>query len=54
MGEWMSFTDAELKLAVTKAKELAAYRHNGFWQCIDNMRDLISLNKKIKEKKIQL
>ena len=39
---------------ITKAKELAAYRHNGFWQCIDNMRDLISLNKKIKEKKIQL
>ena len=33
---------------ITKAKELSAYRHSGFWQCIDNMRDLISINKKIK------
>ena len=39
---------------VTKVKELSAYRHNGFWQCIDNMRDLILINKKIKEKKIKL
>ena len=39
---------------ITKAKELSAYRHSGFWQCIDNMRDLISINKKIKEKKIRL
>ena len=38
----------------TKLKELSAYRHNGFWQCIDNMRDLISINKKIKEKKVKL
>jgi glucose-1-phosphate cytidylyltransferase len=39
---------------VTKLKQLSAYRHYGFWQCIDNMRDLISINKKIKEKKITL
>jgi glucose-1-phosphate cytidylyltransferase len=39
---------------ITKLKELSAYRHNGFWQCIDNMRDLISINKKIKEKKVTL
>ena len=39
---------------VAKLKQLTAYRHNGFWQCIDNIRDLISLNKKIKEKKIIL
>ena len=39
---------------VTKLKELSAYRHSGFWQCIDNMRDLISINKKIKDKKIKL
>jgi glucose-1-phosphate cytidylyltransferase len=38
----------------TKLKELSAYRHNGFWQCIDNMRDLILINKKIKDKKIIL
>ena len=39
---------------VVKLNELSAYRHNGFWQCIDNMRDLIYINKKIKEKKILL
>ena len=39
---------------VTKLKQLSAYRHHGFWQCIDNIRDLISINKKIKEKKIKL
>jgi glucose-1-phosphate cytidylyltransferase len=39
---------------IVRIKELSAYRHNGFWQCIDNMRDLISINKKIKEKKIKL
>ena len=39
---------------VAKLGQLSAYRHNGFWQCIDNMRDLISINKKIKEKKIKL
>jgi glucose-1-phosphate cytidylyltransferase len=38
----------------TKLKQLSAYRHNGFWHCIDNMRDLIFINKKIKEKKIIL
>ena len=37
-----------------KLKELSAYRHNGFWQCVDTMRDLISINKSIKEKKISL
>ena len=39
---------------VTKLKQLSAYRHNGFWQCIDSKRDLISINKKIKEKEIIL
>ena len=39
---------------ITKLKNISAYRHNGFWQCIDNMRDLININKKIKEKKIKL
>jgi glucose-1-phosphate cytidylyltransferase len=38
---------------VVKLSELSAYRHEGFWQCIDNMRDLVSINKKIKEKKFQ-
>jgi glucose-1-phosphate cytidylyltransferase len=36
---------------VTKIKQLAAYRHNGFWQCVDTKRDLILLNKTLKSKK---
>jgi glucose-1-phosphate cytidylyltransferase len=39
---------------IVRMNELSAYRHNGFWQCIDSMRDLISINQKIKEKKIKL
>ena len=38
---------------IAKLNKLAAYRHEGFWQCIDNMRDLISINKTLKEKKIK-
>jgi len=49
-----TFLEREPLEKVTKLKQLSAYRHNGFWQCIDNMRDLISINKKIKEKKIIL
>jgi glucose-1-phosphate cytidylyltransferase len=49
-----TYLEREPLETVTKLKQLSAYRHNGFWQCIDNMRDLISINKKIKEKKIIL
>jgi glucose-1-phosphate cytidylyltransferase len=38
---------------ISKLNELSAYRHNGFWQCIDNMRDLISISLKLKEKKFK-
>lgn len=38
---------------ISKLNQLSAYRHNGFWQCIDNMRDLISINLKLKEKKFK-
>ena len=38
---------------ISKLNELSAYRHNGFWQCVDNMRDLISINLKLKEKKFK-
>ena len=49
-----TFLEQEPLEKITKAKELSAYRHSGFWQCIDNIRDLTSINKKIKEKKIIL
>jgi len=29
---------------VAKAKQLAAFRHKGFWQCMDTMRDVRYLN----------
>ena len=38
---------------ITKIKQLAAYKHNGFWQCVDTKRDLILLNKILKNKKIK-
>ncbi len=37
-------------LLATKKKQLLAYKHNGFWQCMDTLRDKIILEKKIKEK----
>jgi glucose-1-phosphate cytidylyltransferase len=36
---------------ITKIKQLAAYKHNGFWQCVDTKRDLVLLNKILKNKK---
>ena len=35
--------------SLTRRKELSAFKHNGFWQCMDTLRDyniLIKLNKK--------
>ena len=37
----------------TKKKELVAYRHEGFWQCMDTKRDMDKLNQIIKKKKIK-
>jgi len=30
---------------LTKQKQLSAYKHNGFWQCMDTLRDKVYLNK---------
>ena len=38
---------------VTKKKQLAAYKHEGFWQCMDTKRDRDNLNKILKRKKIK-
>ncbi len=35
---------------VSKKKQLVAYKHNGFWQCMDTIRDKEILEKKIKNK----
>lgn len=36
---------------VTKIKQLAAYKHSGFWQCMDHKSDKDILDKMIKQKK---
>ena len=36
---------------VAKMKKLYAYKHLGFWQCIDTLREKLILNKIIKKKK---
>ncbi|HIF61448.1 MAG TPA: glucose-1-phosphate cytidylyltransferase [Candidatus Pelagibacter sp.] len=38
---------------VTKKKQLAAFRHKGFWQCMDTKRDKDKLEKIIQQKKIK-
>ena len=35
----------------TKKKSLAAYKHAGFWFCMDTLRDKVSLENMIKKKK---
>ena len=37
---------------LAKMGQLMAYKHEGFWQCMDTLRDKISLNKLIKSKSI--
>ena len=37
---------------VTKKKELVAFRHEGFWQCMDTKRDIDNLNKILNSKKL--
>ena len=38
---------------VTKKRQLAAFRHEGFWQCMDTKRDKDKLNKILNRKKIK-
>ena len=35
---------------VTSKKQLVAYKHHGFWQCMDTIRDKIILEKAFKKK----
>ena len=36
---------------LTKKKQLVGFKHSGFWQCMDTLRDKEILEKKVKEKK---
>jgi len=38
---------------VTKKRQLAAFKHKGFWQCVDTKRDKEKLNKVLSSKKIK-
>jgi glucose-1-phosphate cytidylyltransferase len=38
---------------VTKKKELTAYKHKGFWQCMDTKRDKDKIDNILKSKKIK-
>ncbi len=46
-----TFLEREPFEKLTKNKKLVAYKHNGFWQCMDTLRDKKILEKNIKQKK---
>jgi glucose-1-phosphate cytidylyltransferase len=43
--------EREMMKNLTKKKELIAFKHNGFWQCMDTLRDKHLLNSYWKNKK---
>ena len=45
-----TFLEKEPFLLATKKKQLLAFKHHGFWQCMDTLRDKEILEKKIKNK----
>ena len=47
-----TFLEQEPFKKVTKKKEMLAFKHLGFWQCMDTLRDKEILEKKIKQKKL--
>ena len=48
-----TYLEREPLEAVTQKKQLAAFRHEGLWQCMDTKRDRDNLNKILKRKKIK-
>ena len=51
--DYNTYLEREPLEILTKKKQLGAYKHYGFWQCIDTKRDLVILNEIIKNKKIK-
>ena len=46
-----TFLEREPFELLTRKNQLAGYRHKGFWQCMDTLRDkVIFIEKKIKQK----
>ena len=46
-----TYLEREPLETVTKKRQLAAFKYNGFWQCIDTKRDIDQLNKILSVKK---
>ena len=46
-----TFLEREPLEKVTKLKELIAFKHENFWQCVDTKRDLDNLKKQLKRVK---
>ena len=46
-----TYLEREPLETVTKKRQLTAYKHNGFWQCVDTKRDIDKLNKILSSKK---
>ncbi len=46
-----TFLEREPFEKLTKKKQLVGFKHSGFWQCMDTLRDKEILEKKVKEKK---
>ena len=44
--------EREPLVKLTQINELMAFKHDGFWQCMDTMRDKLLLNKIYKSGKI--
>ena len=46
-----TYLEREPLETVSKKRQLTAYKHNGFWQCVDTKRDIDKLNKILSAKK---
>ena len=46
-----TYLEREPLETVTKMRQLSAFKHNGFWQCVDTKRDIDKLNKILVAKK---
>ena len=48
-----TFLEKEPLEILGKRNKLYAYKHNGYWQCMDTVRDKEILQKDLKNKKIK-
>ena len=48
-----TYLEREPLRKVSRKHQLTAYKHEGFWQCMDTKRDKDALNKILNSKKIK-